>query len=101
MQEIKNLPNDYILKLYITGASPNSAKAISNIKKICDEHLQNGYKLEIIDIYQQPGIARKEEIVALPLLVKSSPLPVKRLIGNMSDTKKVLKGLELPDFNEE
>jgi circadian clock protein KaiB len=101
MQETKNLPNDYILKLYITGASPNSAKAISNIKKICEEHLQNGYKLEIIDIYQQPGVARKEEIVALPLLVKSSPLPVKRLIGNMSDTKKVLKGLELPDFNEE
>lgn len=89
---------DYILRLYITGASPNSAKAISNIKKICDEHLKNGYRLEIIDIYQQPAIARKEEIVALPLLIKSSPLPVKRLIGNMSDTQKVLKGLELQDL---
>lgn len=89
---------DYILRLYITGASPNSAKAISNIKKICDEYLKDGYKLEIIDIYQQPAIARKEEIVALPLLIRTSPLPVKRLIGNMSDTQKVLKGLELQDL---
>lgn len=95
MQETTNKTSDYILKLYITGASPNSGKAISNIKKICDEHLKDGYKLEIIDIYQQPAIASKEEIIALPLLIKSSPLPVKKLIGNMSDTKKVLKGLEL------
>jgi circadian clock protein KaiB len=94
-----NQPNDYILKLYITGASPNSAKAISNIKKICDRYLTNGYKLDIIDIYQQPAIARKEEIVALPLLIRTSPLPVKRLVGNMSDTQKVLKGLELQDLN--
>lgn len=95
MQENTEKTSDYILKLYITGASPNSGKAISNIKRICDEHLKNGYKLEIIDIYQQPDIASKEEIIALPLLIKSSPLPVKKLIGNMSDTKKVLKGLEL------
>ena len=95
MQENTNKTSDYILKLYITGASPNSGKAISNIKKICDEHLKDGYKLEIIDIYQQPAIASKEEIIALPLLIKSSPLPVKKLIGNMSDTQKVLKGLEL------
>jgi circadian clock protein KaiB len=94
-----NQPNDYILQLYITGASPNSAKAISNIKKICDRYLTNGYKLDIIDIYQQPAIARKEEIVALPLLIRTSPLPVKRLVGNMSDTQKVLKGLELQDLN--
>ena len=89
---------DYILKLYITGASPNSAKAISNIKTICDKYLKSSYKLEIIDIYQQPAVARKEEIVALPLLVRSAPLPIKRLIGNMSDTEKVLKGLELQEF---
>ena len=95
MQENTEKTSDYILKLYITGASPNSGKAISNIKRICDEHLKNGYKLEIRDIDQQPDIASKEEIIALPLLIKSSPLPVKKLIGNMSDTKKVLKGLEL------
>lgn len=95
MEENTYKTSDYILKLYITGASPNSGKAISNIKKICNEHLKDGYKLEIIDVYQQPDIASKEEIIALPLLIKSSPLPVKKLIGNMSDTKKVLKGLEL------
>ena len=98
MQDESYKTPDYILKLYITGASPNSAKAISNIKVICEKYLKNGYKLEIIDIYQQPAIARKEEIVALPLLVKSYPLPVKRLIGNMSDTEKVLKGLELEEL---
>jgi circadian clock protein KaiB len=83
------------LRLYITGASVNSAKAISNIKQICEKHLKNAYKLEIIDIYQQPALAKQEQIVALPLLVKSFPLPEKRLVGNMSDTEKVLKGLEL------
>lgn len=87
----------YILRLYITGASPNSARAISNIKAICEEHLKDGYQLDIIDIYQEPEIARQEQIIALPLLIKSYPLPVKRLVGNMSDTKRVLKGLELAD----
>lgn len=85
----------YILRLYITGASVNSAKAISNIKRICEQHLKDAYQLEIVDVYQQPDLAKKEQIVALPLLVKSYPLPVKRLVGNMSNTEKVLKGLEL------
>lgn len=86
---------EHVLRLYITGASVNSAKAISNIKNICETHLKNGYELEIIDVYQQPAVARDEQIVALPLLVKAYPLPVRRLVGNMSDTQKVLKGLEL------
>lgn len=85
----------HVLRLYITGASVNSAKAISNIKNICETHLKNGYQLEIIDVYQQPAVARDEQIVALPLLVKAYPLPVRSLVGNMSDTQKVLKGLEL------
>jgi circadian clock protein KaiB len=85
----------HILRLYITGASVNSAKAISNIKQICETHFKDDYQLEIIDVYQQPAIAKEEQIVALPLLVKSYPPPVRRLVGNMSDTKKVLKGLEL------
>jgi circadian clock protein KaiB len=85
----------HVLRLYITGASVNSAKAISNIKNICETHLKNGYELEIIDVYQQPAVAGDEQIVALPLLVKAYPLPVRRLVGNMSDTQKVLKGLEL------
>jgi circadian clock protein KaiB len=85
----------YVLQLYITGASPNSTRAVSNIKNICEEYLKGRYTLEIIDVYQQTDIARTEQILALPLLIKISPSPKKKLIGNMSDTAKVLKGLEL------
>jgi len=85
----------YVLQLYITGASPNSTRAVSNIKNICEKHLKGRYTLEIIDVYQQADMARKEQILALPLLIKLAPSPQKRLIGNMSDTGKVLKGLEL------
>ncbi len=84
---------DYVLRLYITGASPNSARAISNIRAICEAHLTNRYSLEIIDIYQQGGLAKEEQIVALPVLVKKAPLPERRLIGDLSDTQKVLKSL--------
>lgn len=85
----------YKLKLYVSGANTNSVKAISNIKLICDEYLKQGYDLTIIDIYNHPGITKEEQIVAVPLLVKSYPLPVKRLIGNLSETDKVLSGLDL------
>lgn len=85
----------YSLRLFIAGASPNSVKAISNIRTICEKYLNGRYKLEIIDVYQQPQIAKKDQVIALPLLVRSSPLPLKRLIGDMSDTARVLKGLDL------
>jgi len=85
----------YVLQLYITGASPNSTRAVSNIKNICETHLKGRYTLEIIDVYQQSDIAQTEQILALPLLIKLAPSPQKRLIGNMSDSRKVLKGLEL------
>ena len=89
----------FALKLYVTGASPNSARAIANIKTICDKYLTGRHSLEIIDVYQEPLKAQGEQLIALPMLVKSSPLPVKRLIGDMSETDKVLKGLGL-DNNE-
>jgi circadian clock protein KaiB len=89
---------EYILRLYITGASPNSIKAINNIKIICDNYLKDKYQLEIIDVYQEPLLAKTEQIVAIPLLIKHSPLPVKKLIGNMSDTKKVLQALSLEEI---
>ena len=95
MEKIDSIKPAYILKLYVTGATPNSVRAINNIKAICEKYLKNDYELEIIDVYQQPLIAKSEQIIALPLLIKLSPLPLKRLIGNMSDTQKVLKGLEL------
>jgi circadian clock protein KaiB len=86
----------YVLRLLVTGATPNSSRAISNLKEICETHLKGKYELEIIDVYQQPLIAESEQIIALPLLIKKSPLPQKRLIGDMSDIEKVLRGLSLP-----
>jgi circadian clock protein KaiB len=81
------------LKLFVTGASPNSAKAVSNLKDICEKYFENRYELEIIDVYQQPTKASEEQIVALPMLLKFLPPPIKRFIGDLSDTQKVLKGL--------
>ncbi|MES2432077.1 MAG: circadian clock KaiB family protein [Bacteroidota bacterium] len=97
MKEEKIIPPPYVLKLFITGASPNSVRAINNIKNICEKYMKGKYVLDIIDIYQQPLLAQSEQVIALPLLIKLSPLPLKRLIGNMSDTEKVLKGLELTE----
>ncbi len=85
----------YFLRLFVTGASPNSIRAIANIKSICELNLGTAYELEIIDVYQQPLIAEKEQIVALPLLIRKFPLPERRLIGDLSDTEKVLKCLGL------
>ncbi len=99
-QEDQNLlgNNDqYFFKLFVTGASPNSTRAISNIKSICESNLDGKYSLEIIDVYQQPLAAENEQIIALPLLIKKNPLPERRFIGDLSDTEKVLKGLGLLD----
>jgi circadian clock protein KaiB len=85
----------YVLRLFITGASPNSIRAVENLKTICEEHLTDRYKLEIIDIHQQKELAENENVIALPLLIKKSPGPERRMIGDMSDTKRVLKGLGL------
>lgn len=87
----------YRLQLYVTGATPNSSRAIANLKDICERHLKGKYELEIIDVYQQPLLAKDEQIVALPLLVKRSPLPERKLIGDMSDTQRVLRGLNIAD----
>src|SRR6186713_735853 len=86
---------EYVLRLYITGASPNSMRAINNLKHICEEHISGRYSLEIVDIYQTPELAGEEQIIALPLLVRKHPLPQRRMIGDMSQTDKVLKGLGL------
>ena len=87
--------SEYTLRLFITGTSPNSVRAIKNIRDICEEHLKGRYTLEIIDVYQQAILAKEEQIIALPLLIKKTPGPERRLIGDMSDTAKVLKGLGL------
>lgn len=85
----------YVLKLYITGMTPRSIRAISNLKRICEEHLKGRYELEVIDIYQQPVLAQGEQIVAAPTLVKKLPEPLRRFIGDMTDTERILIGLDL------
>lgn len=87
--------NEYVLKLYITGMTPGSVKAISNLKRICEEHLKGRYELEVVDIYQDPVLARGEQIIATPTLVKKLPLPLRKFLGDMSETKRILLGLDL------
>jgi len=84
-----------ILKLYVAGQSPKSVNAIANIKKICEEHLQGCYELEVIDLYQQPQLALGEQIIALPTLLRKLPSPLRRIIGDLSNTERVLVGLDL------
>jgi circadian clock protein KaiB len=90
----------YLLKLYVTGTTPQSVKAISNIKQICEEHLKGRYDLEVIDLYQQPGLAKGEQIIAAPTLIKKLPLPLRRIIGDMSGTERVLVGLDLRELKD-
>jgi circadian clock protein KaiB len=85
----------YILRLYVTGVTPRSTKAITNVKEICEKYLKGRYELEVIDIYQQPKLAQGEQIIAVPTLIKKLPLPLRRLIGDMSDTEKFLVGIDL------
>jgi len=85
----------YILKLYVTGQTPRSLKSIENLRLLCDKYLKDEFELEIIDIYQQPALAAKGQIIAAPTLIKSMPLPLRRLVGDFSDQKRVALGLDL------
>ena len=88
-------PGKYILRLYITGMTKRSARAIENLQTFCEKHLAGHYELQVIDVYQQPELARTEQIVAVPTLIKKLPLPLRRLIGDMSDEERVLVGLDI------
>lgn len=85
----------YVLRLYVSGITPNSQRAIENVRKICEEHLAGHYQLDIIDIYQQPIMAKEGQIVAAPTLVKELPLPLRKFIGDMSQTERILVGLDI------
>lgn len=85
----------YILRLYITGSSARSLKAVHNLKKLCEEHLPDDYELEVIDIYENPNAAREEQIIAAPTLVKKLPEPLRRFVGDLSNTQKILVGLDI------
>jgi circadian clock protein KaiB len=90
-----SLQAKYVLRLYINGSTLKSTLAVKNIKQVCEEHLHGRYDLEIIDIFQQAHLARDEQIVAVPTLIKRLPRPLRRLIGDLSDHNKVLFGLDL------
>ncbi len=86
---------DYDLVLYIAGATENSRIALANVKAVGEKHLTGRYRLSVIDLYQQPQRAREHDVIALPMLVKKLPLPIRRMIGDLSSEERVLMGLEL------
>ena len=102
MKKPKNTQNSpqYVLRLYITGMTPRSTEALAAIQRICEEHLAGRYSLEVIDIYQHPERAREEQLIAAPTLIKQLPLPLRHLIGNLSDTERVLAGLNVRKTDE-
>lgn len=85
----------YVLRLYVTGTTARSAAAITNIRKLCEEHLKGHYDLEVIDIYQQPVLAQGEQIIAAPTLIKKLPVPLRKVVGDLSNENRVLMGLDL------
>ena len=86
---------EYILRLYVTGSTPRSLKAISNLKRLCDEYLPGAYDLQVVDIYKNPDAARDEQIIAAPTLIKRLPAPLRRFVGDLSNTQKLLIGLDI------
>jgi circadian clock protein KaiB len=87
---------EYILRLYVAGSSPQSTRAITNIKSICESHLKGRYALTVVDLYEQKEGGRADRVVVVPTLIRHSPLPVRRLIGDLSRTERVLEDLDLP-----
>jgi circadian clock protein KaiB len=85
----------YVLTLFVTGLTPRSTAACAALRALCDEHLRGRYELQVVDVYQQPHLAREEQIIALPTLVKKLPAPLRRLIGNLANEERVLTGLGL------
>jgi circadian clock protein KaiB len=89
-------PEKYALRLYVTGLTPRSTRAIGSVREVCEQHLAGQYELEIIDVYQQPGRITEDQIVAIPTLVRLHPRPQRFLVGDMSDRRRLLAGLGLP-----
>jgi len=94
-QLVSEQKKPYVLRLYVTGTTPQSVRAIANIKKLCEIHLKGRYELDVVDLYQQPQLAQGEQIIAAPTLIRKLPLPQRRIIGDMSMSERVLAGLDL------
>ena len=90
-------PNDedFVLRLYVAGQTPKCMRAFANLKRICEEYLTNRYRIEMIDLMRDPALARGDQILAVPTLVRRMPVPVKKIIGDLSNTQRVLAGLEV------
>ncbi|MFO7659162.1 MAG: circadian clock KaiB family protein [Bacteroidales bacterium] len=97
----KGYKDKYLLRLYITGTTNRSILAITNLQKICQEYLEGRYELEVIDLFKHPSLAKDEQIIAAPTLIKKLPLPFRRIIGDMSNKEKVLFGLDLRELKNE
>ncbi len=94
-------PEMYDLRLYVAGQSPRSVRALENLRKVCDEHLHGRYRVEVIDLLVNPALARGDEIVAVPTLVRKLPEPIRKIIGDLSDTERVLVGLQVRPVGEQ
>jgi circadian clock protein KaiB len=90
-----NHPDNYNLRLYVAGQTPKSIAAIANLKKICEQHLSGRYDIEVIDLIKNPALAQRHQIVAIPTLIRQLPEPLKRIIGDLSNSEKVLVGLDI------
>ena len=88
-------PEKWELRLYTAGQSPKSLAALSNLKRVCDEHLAGRYSIEVIDLLKNPRLAKDDEIIAIPTLVRKLPQPLRKLVGDLSDTERTLVGLQL------
>ena len=87
--------DQYVLRLYIAGQTPRSVAALANLKDICEEHLAGRYMLQVVDLLENPQLARGDQILAIPTLVRKLPLPMRKIIGDLSNTERVLVGLDL------
>jgi circadian clock protein KaiB len=85
----------FVLRLYVTGATARSTRAIANLRQFCEQHLSDRYELEVIDLYQQPELAAGEQLIAAPTLIKRLPLPLRRLVGDLSNQQRMMAGLDL------
>jgi circadian clock protein KaiB len=94
-KKIKAKPETWQLRLYVAGQTPKSVAAFANLKKICDVHLKGQYTIEVIDLLENPQLAKGDQILAIPTLVRQLPPPMRKIIGDLSDTEKVLVGLDL------
>jgi len=95
MSPVSPVSDSYALKLYVAGQTPKAVRAFANLRKICEEHLHGRYSIEVIDLVENPALGRGDQILALPTLVRRLPTPIKKIIGDLSNTERVLVGLDL------